>query len=124
LPDWYRASDLVVLSSHSEGVPNVLVEAAACGIPFVSTNVGGISEIAHLSPGALIDPNDPAALARGIESKLRNVAEGAAQINSDRIPSVAEGANETLELFSQLLVEREPVESGIKNLPRRAFANS
>ncbi len=46
LPDWYRASDLFVLSSWSEGLPNVLRESLACGRPFVSTDVGSVREIA------------------------------------------------------------------------------
>ena len=35
LPDWYRAADLTVLSSHSEGIPNVLRESPTAG--FISS---------------------------------------------------------------------------------------
>jgi glycosyltransferase involved in cell wall biosynthesis len=66
MPDWYRAADLVVLPSRSEGVPNVLLEAAACGTPFIATRVGGIPEIAH--PDALVPADDPNALARRIRT--------------------------------------------------------
>ncbi len=45
----FNAADLTVLTSHSEGIPNVLLESIACGTPFVATDVGGIAEIA--SPG-------------------------------------------------------------------------
>jgi peptidoglycan/xylan/chitin deacetylase (PgdA/CDA1 family)/glycosyltransferase involved in cell wall biosynthesis len=46
LGDWYRAANLCVLSSWSEGLPNVLRESLACGTPFVASKVGGIGEIA------------------------------------------------------------------------------
>lgn len=47
-----QASDAVCLSSHNEGVPNVLLESFASGRAFVSTQVGGISEITSAAPGA------------------------------------------------------------------------
>lgn len=45
----YNAADAMVLTSHSEGIPNVLLESIACGLPFVATAVGGVAEIA--TPG-------------------------------------------------------------------------
>jgi glycosyltransferase involved in cell wall biosynthesis len=70
LPDWYRAADVFVLPSRSEGVPNVLLEATACGTPVVATRVGGVPEVAGLHPEALVPPNDPEALAGAIERRL------------------------------------------------------
>jgi glycosyltransferase involved in cell wall biosynthesis len=62
LADWYRAADRTVLSSRSEGLPNVLRESLACGTRFIATEVGGVREIA--GPGDfLCPPNDPVALA-------------------------------------------------------------
>ncbi|HEY2249667.1 MAG TPA: glycosyltransferase [Planctomycetaceae bacterium] len=107
IPHWYRAADLVVLSSHSEGVPNVLVEAAACGIPFVATNVGGIPEIAHLSPRALVPPNNPDALARTLEDVLRNPAGTTTSVKSSEVSSIADCADATLNLFSEILADRK-----------------
>lgn len=70
LPDWFRAADALVLPSRSEGVPNVLMEACACGIPFVASNVGGIPEVAHLGRGELVPAADPEALARALHRVL------------------------------------------------------
>jgi glycosyltransferase involved in cell wall biosynthesis len=75
LPVWFRAADVFVLPSYSEGVPNVLLEAVACGTRYVASRVGGIPEISHLGMGWLVPPGDVDALAAGIRSSLdvRNV---------------------------------------------------
>jgi glycosyltransferase involved in cell wall biosynthesis len=70
LPDWFRAADIFVLPSRSEGVPNVLLEASACGTPYVASRVGGIPEIAHLGRGELVPPEDFRALAAQMKQYL------------------------------------------------------
>ena len=70
LPRWYRAADVFVLPSHSEGVPNVLLEASACGTPWVASRVGGIPEIAHLGTSRMVTPNTPGELAQAIREAL------------------------------------------------------
>ena len=70
LPRWYRAADVFVLPSHSEGVPNVLLEASACGTPWVASRVGGIPEIAHLGTSRMVTPNTPDELAQAIRETL------------------------------------------------------
>ncbi len=75
---WYRAADLKVMCSDSEGLPNVLREALACGVPFVSTDVGSIREIADDRWSILTPKGDAAALAAGMETALRgHLREGA-----------------------------------------------
>jgi glycosyltransferase involved in cell wall biosynthesis len=58
LGNWINASDVLVLPSMNEGVPNVVLEAQACGIPVVATKVGGIPEIVSSDSGILITYGD------------------------------------------------------------------
>jgi teichuronic acid biosynthesis glycosyltransferase TuaC len=76
LPDWYRAADLTVLTSDSEGVPNVLLEAMACGGRFVATRVGGIPEIADRDIDRLVEAGAPDAMAEAIEAALHDSPSG------------------------------------------------
>jgi teichuronic acid biosynthesis glycosyltransferase TuaC len=70
LPVWYRAADATVLSSHSEGLPNVLRESLACGTPFVSTAVGDVCEIARPEFSRLVPAGDLGAFSCAIEAVL------------------------------------------------------
>ncbi len=70
LGDWYRAANVTVMSSESEGLPNVLRESLACGTPFVATDVGSIREIADKRYAVLVPSGDAKALADGLETVL------------------------------------------------------
>lgn len=51
----YTASDIFVLASHREGVPRAAIEAAACGLPVVATDIRGCREaVAHRVTGLLV----------------------------------------------------------------------
>jgi glycosyltransferase involved in cell wall biosynthesis len=91
LADWYRAADLTVLPSRSEGVPNVLLESLACGTPFVASRVGGVAELAVNPELDLVPPEDPDALAAAIVRSLLSVreTEGAPTRHFDWADSVA-----------------------------------
>jgi glycosyltransferase involved in cell wall biosynthesis len=67
LPLYYNAADFFVLPSKSgEGLPLVALEAMACGLPVIATNVGGIGEILMKDYGKLVPPNHPESLAKAI----------------------------------------------------------
>jgi glycosyltransferase involved in cell wall biosynthesis len=67
---WLAACDVLTLPSWSEGYPNVVVEAVACGRPVVATDVGGTREILDADNGILVPPRDALALERGLEDAL------------------------------------------------------
>jgi glycosyltransferase involved in cell wall biosynthesis len=64
---WYNAADVLLLTSHFEGSPRVVVEALACGTPVVSTDVGDAPEMrACGAPLTICDSRDPMALAESV----------------------------------------------------------
>ena len=66
-----QQSSLLVLSSIHEGLPNVVLEAMAAGLPVVATDVGGISELVQQGEtGWLVAPRDVPALADAISHLL------------------------------------------------------
>jgi glycosyltransferase involved in cell wall biosynthesis len=69
VPVWINSADLLCLPSHHEGVPNVILEAAACGIPSVATAVGGLPEVVTPANGRLV----PAGNAPALREMLREV---------------------------------------------------
>lgn len=72
----FRALDLYVLPSLSEGVPLTLLEAMFYGVPVVATRVGGVPEvIRHGVNGMLAPPNDTQALAETMVDSLTNQEE-------------------------------------------------
>lgn len=65
------AADGLVVSSSSEGYPNVLIEAFAASTPIVATHVGGIPELVeHGTSGILCPPSKPERLAEAMEKLM------------------------------------------------------
>lgn len=62
VPSYLKKSNAFILFSNYENLPCVILEAFACGIPVISTDVGGIKEYFPDNFGYLIKPNDQKAL--------------------------------------------------------------
>jgi D-inositol-3-phosphate glycosyltransferase len=75
LSTWYRAADVVVVPSRSESFGLVALEAAACGVPVVAANVGGLRTlVADGRTGFLVDSRRPSDYAAAIERILEDPA--------------------------------------------------
>ncbi len=74
VPDLLAAFDVFVLSSATEGLPVVLLEAMASKLPVVSTAVGGIPDVVPEGAGVLVPPHDEAALRGAVEALLDDAA--------------------------------------------------
>lgn len=109
LPKWYRAADLFVLPSHSEGVPNVLLEASACNTPWVASRVGGIPEIVERGRGSLVRPNRPDELAEEMRTRLEVVRKERQSLLPPPCPvppkTREQAVGEVMEFLSQCLAK-------------------
>ena len=76
LPEILEAADLLILPSYEEGLPLVLMEAMAYGVPFVATDVGAVRTLAEDNPDVLVVSLEDEALIQGIREMARAVRAG------------------------------------------------
>ena len=104
----YGAFDLVAQASRSEGLPNVLLEAAAAGRPIVATAAGGSGEIViDGETGLLVPTEDVAALTAALrraldDPELRQRLGAAARIHVDATFGMARYVREFVDLYEEL----------------------
>ena len=85
LGNFLPLSRLFAMSSLTEGLPMVLLEAMRSGIPVVATSVGGIPELLQCGDtGVMVPPADPAELARGMAWTLKEVEAASAKAKRAR----------------------------------------
>jgi glycosyltransferase involved in cell wall biosynthesis len=73
MPSALAKADIFCLPSYREGVPNALLEACACGLPIVTTDVPGCRDVVtHGVNGLLVPPQDAQALADALEMLLND----------------------------------------------------
>lgn len=85
---YYMESDLMFFPSENENLPMVVLEAMACGLPVVTSNVGGISEeVVDGKTGFIIDSNDVEGFSEAIVTLLDNpkLLEDMGRAGRDRI---------------------------------------
>jgi glycosyltransferase involved in cell wall biosynthesis len=115
LPTVIVQATLVVLPSYREGLPKVLLEAAACGKAVIATDVPGCrSVVQHQQTGLLVPVRDAAALAEAIAELLRNAEQRTVLGEHARQFVVREHSSkkisaEFLSLYRELLGPSAPV---------------
>jgi len=107
--EWIGAADLLTLPSWSEGYPNVVVEAIACGRPVVATDVGGTREIIDATNGILIPARNVDALEQAIDEALERSWDHDAIAAAMR-RTWDDVGRETLAVCEQVVSERRQVE--------------
>jgi glycosyltransferase involved in cell wall biosynthesis len=70
---YLQAMEVFCFTSHTEGMPNAVMEAAAAGVPVISTACGGSVELIECGvTGFLVSPNDAAAMSKHLDRLLAN----------------------------------------------------
>jgi len=73
IPEYLNMLKLLVLPTHAEGLPNIMLEAMACGTPFLATPVGGILDvIKDEKTGFILKNNNPTSIAKTVIEVLIN----------------------------------------------------
>ena len=108
---WYRASDVYVLPSRSEGMPNALMEAMASGLPSIATAISGVTDLIEDDvQGRLVEPTPEsvgAALAEYVgDAERREAAGRAARDQVVRSYSAAAVAQMHEDLFRRVMSGR------------------
>jgi len=119
----FSSAHLVVLPSYREGLPKVLIEAAACGRAVVTTDVPGCRDaVIPGKTGLLVPVRDPQALADAIQKLLENPAERQAMGQAGR--RLAEEAfdirrvvDRHLEIYRDLTCSHEAPSGPAKSAP-------
>ncbi len=102
---------VVVLPSYHEGMPKILLEAAACGRPIVTTDCPGCNDVVDDGVnGFLVPPRDPRALADTIEALLSNPElcrkmAAASREKAEREFGIDAVVRQTMQLYSKLVGE-------------------
>jgi glycosyltransferase involved in cell wall biosynthesis len=122
---YLRGLDVFVLPSDWEGLPIAVLEALACGVPQVATEVGGTREAVTPETGVLVPPGDPRALADALVSLLQDPERRARMAEASRLRHAAAFTLErmvamTASVYREALAAGAPLRAGAPARSNRA----
>jgi len=105
LPDYLNKLKLLVLPSYTEGLPNIILEAMACGTPVLATPVGGVPDvIKEGDTGFIMENNSPECIARNIIRALNHPRLGEIAHNACRLVEREYTFDKAVERYRNILV--------------------
>jgi glycosyltransferase involved in cell wall biosynthesis len=102
LPKVYSAADLFVLPTLREGMPLVILEAAASGLPIVTTKVSGIPEIIDEKCAVFVPRKDSTSVSKAVIRILRNSSQAAKMGKASRQAALRLSKPKITEKYGQL----------------------
>lgn len=100
---YYAMATVVAVPSHSEGSPNVVLEAMAAGLPIAANSVGGVPEILEENvTGLMVPPRNPEAMAKAI---LRILSDAELRLRLGAAARARAESSHTPEAYRRALVE-------------------
>ncbi len=105
---WYPICDAVAIPSFYDGMPNVLLEAAALGIPIIAANIGGMKDIlADGEHGFLFHPGDEEGCAEAIKRFVKSERNVLVKMGKKVMQLIVDQYNSEIEIQNYLQIFQE-----------------
>lgn len=103
---YINASNVLILTSFTEGSPNIVKETMACNVPVVSTDVGDVAQIIGRTKGCTVCPFDAGALATALEEAILHPEPTTGRTDIQRLDS-AVVARQVIAIYEKVTSKKE-----------------